>query len=103
MKIDATVKKETKYIALWVLLLSALMQSVFIVIGKWDHTVLLGNLLSGAAVILNFFLIGITVQKALEKEFKVKSSGFFRLGAAVAINAGPKAIAVYVLGKDRRK
>ncbi len=42
-------------------------------------------------------------QKALEKEFKVKSSGFFRLGAAVSINAGPKAIAVYVLGKDRRK
>ncbi len=42
-------------------------------------------------------------QKALEKEFKTKSSGFFRLGAAVSINAGPKAIAVYVLGKDRRK
>jgi uncharacterized membrane protein len=44
------------------------MQSVFFVIGKWDHTVLLGNLLSGATVILNFFLIGITVQKALEKD-----------------------------------
>ncbi len=42
-------------------------------------------------------------QKALEKELKVKSSGFFRLGAAVSINAGPKAIAVYILGKDRRK
>ena len=46
---------------------------------------------------------GSDLQKALEKELKVKSSGFFRLGAAVSINAGPKAIAVYVLGKDRRK
>ena len=44
--------------------------------------------------------------KALEKEMstklKVKGSGFFRLGAAVSINAGPKTIAVFVLGKDRR-
>lgn len=46
---------------------------------------------------------GKELQKSLEKELKVKSSGFFRLGAAVSINAGPKAIAVYVLGKDRRK
>lgn len=46
---------------------------------------------------------GFDFQKALETEFKTKSSGFFRLGAAVSINAGPKAIAVYVLGKDRRK
>jgi len=45
---------------------------------------------------------GKDLQKALEKEFKTKSSGFFRLGAAVSINAGPKAVAVYVLGKDRR-
>ena len=66
-KIDATVIKETGYIALWVLVLSALTQSVFLVIGKWDYTVLLGNILSGAVAILNFFLMGITVQRALEK------------------------------------
>ena len=66
-KIDATVIKETGYIALWVLVLSALTQSVFLVIGKWDYTVLLGNLLSAAVTILNFFLMGITVQRALEK------------------------------------
>ena len=66
-KIDATVIKETGYIACWVLVLSALTQSIFLVIGKWDYTVLLGNILSGAVAILNFFLMGITVQKALEK------------------------------------
>lgn len=83
-KIDATVIKESKYIALWVLLLSLLMQAVFLVIGKWNYTVLLGNLLSGAAGIFNFLLMGITVQKALlkgEEEAKsyIKVSQLYRL------------------------
>lgn len=66
--VDATVIKETKYVAIWVLMLSVLMQAVFLVIGHWDYTVLLGNLLSGSAVIFNFFLMGIGIQRALEKE-----------------------------------
>ena len=69
-KIDEVVLRETKYIAIWTMLFSLLMQSVFLVIGKWDYTVLLGNILSEAAVILNYFLIGITVQRALEKDEK---------------------------------
>lgn len=69
-KIDETVKKETAYIALWVLILSVLTQAVFLIIGKWDYTVLLGNLLSGSAAVLNFFLMGISLQKALGKEEK---------------------------------
>ncbi len=69
-KIDATVVKETKYISLWVLFLSVLLQAVFLVIAKWDYTVLLGNILSGSSSILNFFLLGITVQKTLKKEEK---------------------------------
>jgi len=73
-KIDAAVIKETKYIALWVLVLSALMQAVFLVIGKWDHTVLLGNALSGSAVVLNFFFMGLGIQKALEKDEKEAKS-----------------------------
>jgi hypothetical protein len=67
-KIDPVVLKETKYIFIWVLLLSALMQSVFLIIGKWDYTVLLGNLLSGSAAVLNFLLMGISIANALEKE-----------------------------------
>ena len=69
-KIDATVIKETKYISLWIIVLSALMQAFFLVIGKWDHTVLLGNVLSGVAGILNFLLMGITVQNAIKKDEK---------------------------------
>ena len=69
-RIDKTVIKETKYIAVWVFLFSVLMQAVFLIIGKWNYTVLLGNLLSAAAVVLNFFLLGITVQNAMNKEEK---------------------------------
>jgi len=69
-KIDKTVLKETQYIAYWVVLLSVLMQAVFLVIGKWEITVLLGNVLGAFFAGLNFFLMGISVQKALEKEEK---------------------------------
>ena len=69
-KIDKTVIKETKYILLWVVILSALTQAVFLILGKWDITVLLGNLLSGTAAVLNFLLMGITVQNAVQKEEK---------------------------------
>lgn len=68
--IDPVVKKETKYISLWVLILSLLMQAVFLILGKWSLTVLWGNLLGGGTAILNFFLMGLGVQKAVQKEEK---------------------------------
>lgn len=67
-KIDSVVLKETEYIALWVAVLSVLMQAIFLVFSRWDPSVLFGNLLSAFAVILNFFFMALTVQKALEKE-----------------------------------
>ena len=73
-KVDKTVLKETKYIASFVLIFSVLTQAIFLVIGKWDYTVLLGNILSGVAAILNFFLMGITVQAAVDKEDKQAKS-----------------------------
>ncbi len=69
-KIDPTVLKETAYITAFTIIFSILMQSVFLIIGKWDYTVLLGNLLGIIATILNFFLMGLTVQNALSKEEK---------------------------------
>lgn len=69
-KIDPAVVRETKYIALFVIALSAVMQCVFLILGKWDMTVLLGNLFIGSAVILNFFLMGLFVQKAVMQEQK---------------------------------
>ena len=69
-KIDKVVLKETRYIAVVAIILSVLMQSVFLVIGKWTIAHLLGNVLGAFAAVLNFFLMGITVQKAVVKEEK---------------------------------
>ena len=64
-KVDSTVIKETKYVALLTLVLSVLMQAVFLILRKWDYTVLLGNLLSAAVSVANFYFMGRSVQKAL--------------------------------------
>ena len=69
-KIDPTVLKETAYITVFTIIFSILMQSVFLVLQKWDYTVLLGNLFGIFAVVLNFFLMGLTVQNAILKEEK---------------------------------
>ena len=69
-KIDETILRETRYIASWVLIFSALTQAVFLVIGKWNTAVLFGNLYSSAISVLNFFLMGLSVQKALGKDEK---------------------------------
>ena len=82
-KIDQTVLETTRYIGLCTLVLSALMQAVFLVLGRWNITVLLGNALGGGVAVLNFFLMGLTVQKAVvleEKEAKsaMKVSQLYR-------------------------
>lgn len=69
-KIDPTIIKETIYVLVWVLGLSVIMQAVFLIIKRWDYTVLTGNVLTGFAVTLNFFLMGLGVQKSLSKDEK---------------------------------
>ncbi len=74
-KISDAVIKETSYVAAWVIVLSAFMQSVVLILqafsfAKWDYTIALGNLLGGIFAILNFFLMGITVQIAVGKDEK---------------------------------
>lgn len=69
-KIDPTVLKETRFVSVVALILSAIMQAVFLIIGKWDYTVLLGNILGYIACVGNFLLMGLTVQSAVVKEEK---------------------------------
>ncbi len=66
--IDKTVLKETKYISYVVIVLSILMNIVFVVYNKWNYTVLLGNIVSAIVGVLNFLFMGITIQKALTKD-----------------------------------
>ena len=72
--VDPTVKRETIYIASFVVILSMLMEAVFLIIGKWDYTVLLGNILGAAVAVGNFFFMGITLQKSLQKGDEERSS-----------------------------
>lgn len=68
MKANETVRKECIYIAYFCTILSVLMQAVFLCLGKWDYKVLLGNLLSLILSVSNFYFMGLTVQKAVEKD-----------------------------------
>lgn len=68
IKANKTVKKETKYIAAFCIALSVIMQMGFLLLKKWDYTVLLGNMLSLVLAVLNFYFMGISVQKAVEND-----------------------------------
>lgn len=63
MKIQEATRRETAHIALGVLAFSAVMNFVFLLLGRWDITVLWGNLLGGGFAVLNFFLLGLSIQK----------------------------------------
>lgn len=70
VKPDKAVADNTKYIAAVTLILCVLMHAVFLVAGFWSLTVLWGSLLGAAAAVANFFLMGLTVQRAVTKEEK---------------------------------
>ena len=92
-KRDPAVKKETAYIAVWVLSLSLVMEAVFLLLGKWEMPVLWGNLIGAAAAIGNHFLLGMTVARALETGekdramLKVRSSMTLRMLGIAAVCA----------------
>lgn len=88
-KIDPIVLKETGFIALVSLILSVFMQSIFLAIDNWvpsawDYSVILGNLIGYIAAVGNFFLMGLTVQKALGKEQK-NAANLMRLSQMLRI------------------
>ncbi len=69
-KIDQTVLKETRLTALATLLLTVVMHLVFICGGWWNIKVLWGSLLGAVTAVADFFLMGLTVQKAVSQEQK---------------------------------
>ena len=93
--LDPTVKKETLRIAVGTAALSVIMELVFVLIRKWDLTVLWGNLLGAFAAVLNFFLMAQTVVKCVslppdKAALKIRASQAGRLFmlAAIAVAAG---------------
>ena len=76
MKIQPAIKQETLHIALGVLMLSGVMNRVFLLFQKWTLGVLWGTLLGAGWAVCNFFLLGISVQQMAaepsEKRGKLK-------------------------------
>ena len=89
--LDPAVKKETLYVTAWVVLLSLIMEGVFLIIGKWDLSVLLGNIGGGLIAIGSYFLLGVTVSKAVasgkpeEAARRVKASAGLRLAGSALL------------------
>lgn len=69
-KVDRTVIQETIFVFAFIVILSVLMEAVYLVLGRWELSVLWGNLLGAVAAGGNFFLLGLTVQSALGKDEK---------------------------------
>lgn len=67
MKIDKTVKRETLYILCGSVILSVIEQAVFLALGRWDLTVLSANVLMDVVCVLDFFFLGLTLQRAVTK------------------------------------
>ena len=74
MKVQQTIKTETIKIAAGSFVLTALMVTVFAIAGKIDATVFGGAIIGWFAAVLDFFLLGLTVQKAarIQAEHPIK-------------------------------
>lgn len=95
MKVDKVVKKETINMGLGILVCSAMTQIVFLIFKAYSLAVLLGSIYGGAIALLNFFLMGITVQSVtkLEDENMAKKKMQFsysmrQLGLVLLLGAG---------------
>lgn len=63
-KPQQSIVKETKRIAVCTVIMLVVMLAVYAVLGKFTVGVLLGGLLGSAYAIFNFFMLGMTLQKA---------------------------------------
>lgn len=64
--IDKTVWKETAYVTLGTVLLSAVMVVIYSAISPFEMKILYGAVLGSVAAILNFFFMAFTLQRAVE-------------------------------------
>ena len=70
MKLTPVVAENLKKIALYNFGLTVIENAIFLLIGLWSKEVLFGSLLGYSATVINFLWLGISVQKAMEKDQK---------------------------------
>lgn len=73
MKVSAAVRKETGHIVLGVLIGDAVMLAVFALLKRMELSVLLGALLGSLGAVLNFFAMGMAVQRAMGEPERAKA------------------------------
>ena len=69
-KIDPTVRRETGCVAIWLAVAILPVQAVFLLLRRWDYSVLLGSVLGSLTAAGNFLLVGLMVQKAVAQTEK---------------------------------
>lgn len=68
------VRRETSFVALGTGILCVLMIGVFLILHRFDVSVLFGALLGGGFAILNFYLLAVGVQRAAGKAAEDKAA-----------------------------
>ena len=92
-KPQKTVLRETKRIAIGEVVLLAIMWIVYALTGRFSLAVVLGSLIGGAYAVFNFFMLGMTVQKAAQVQpdnvemarMQMKSSYNMRMVGMLAV------------------
>ena len=92
-KPQKTVLRETKRIAIGEVILLAIMWIVYALTGRFSLAVVLGGLIGGAYAVFNFFMLGMTVQKAAQVQpdnaemarMQMKSSYNMRMVGMLAV------------------
>ena len=108
-KIDPIVLKETGFIAIISFIMCVFMNSIFLIVDyfnsdAWTWHVLLGTAIGYISAVGNFFVMGLTVVKALSKEPKdasnfIKLSQMGRLLVLFLIALGAYLIDMFVFKK----
>ena len=76
-KPQKAVLRETGHIAIGVFIMVAVMLAVYAVIGKFSSKVLMGGVYTGILTVLNFFIMGLTVQSVAETAAEKNSSTLY--------------------------
>lgn len=98
MKIDQTVKKETTVILIGELIMTAVMLAVYVILKSFDTKVLISAVSGSAVAVLNFFIMGITVQKAISEQDDKKRQQIVRLSQSLRLlSIGAVVVLLYVL------
>lgn len=99
MKIQETVKRETIRIAGGTLVLTGIMLLVFVMLQQMAWAVLFGALIGCFAAVLDFFLLGLTVQKATELQATIPPQPMSEEGEEPEISQEQKEVSAKIRKK----